>query len=97
MAYCGWANFISAGLRVVPSLFSREDRARWEIELFIYLAQTVSATTSVFTMAASTNLSKLWFPQSERTWSTGITYGSYNIGSAMAFLLPNLLVNCGES
>jgi len=41
-------------------------------------------------------VSKIWFPQNERTFSTSIAYGANGLGNAFAFLIPSLIINCGS-
>ncbi len=47
-------------------------------------------------MAAPSLVSKVWFPQNERTLATAIAYTGGAAGSAFGFLVPSRIVNCGE-
>ncbi len=65
--------------------------------LFAFIAQTGIAVGQPFILNSITKLSANWFPEDERTLSTGLSLISQFVGIALGVFLSPFLISCTES
>ena len=82
--------------RCIPNFIQYENRNDAMGKFFCNLGQIINAAVGPMVMAAPSLLSKVWFPQDERTFATAIAYTGGSAGSALGFLIPSRVVKCGE-
>lgn len=62
----------------------------------MHLGQILNAAVGPMVMAGPSLMSKVWFPQNQRTFATATAYCGGGIGSALGFLIPSLILDCDK-